>query len=215
MNKCVVLISGTGSNLDAMCKSGLQHNVAAVISNKPSVNGLNIAAKYNIPTHVIEHNNFNSRTDFDDELIRQIEVYKPQCVVLAGFMRILTKEFVDFYKNRLINIHPSLLPAFIGANAIVDALQKRVKVTGVTVHFVTNDLDSGPIIAQGIIPLHNDDTEETLKIRIHELEHVIYPFVIKKYLANQITITQNGMVLIERDRGDHALTNKFHHHIFY
>lgn len=215
MNKFVVLISGYGSNLEAMCNSGLAPNIAAVISNKKDVRGLTIATKHNIPTCVIEHTSFKSRKEFDQALKEQIDTYAPMFVVLAGFMRILTKEFVDHYENRLINIHPSILPAFIGPTAQHDALEKKVKVTGATVHFVTVALDSGPTIAQGIVPLKHDDTLETIKARIRELEHVIYPFVIKKYLANQISIGADNAVIVKLDANDANLTGKFLHHIFY
>lgn len=215
MHKFVVLISGAGSNLNAMCKAGLAPHIAAVISNKPDAFGITIAAQYNIPTHIIEHKNFNSRKEFDQELRKQIEQYTPMFVVLAGFMRILSTEFVGYYPNRLLNIHPSILPAFVGAEAIPEAVQKKVKITGVTVHFVTNDLDSGPIIAQSIVPVRHDDTENTLKTRIHELEHVIYPFVIKKYLKGQISIRKDNTVIVKPDNDDIILVGKFQQQIFY
>ena len=215
MNKFVVLISGYGSNLEAMCNSGLAPHIAAVISNKKDVRGLTIATKYNIPTRVIEHTSFKSRKEFDQGLREQIDTYSPMFVVLAGFMRILTKEFVDHYQNRLINIHPSILPAFIGPAAQEDALTKKVKVTGATVHFVTVALDSGPTIAQGVVPLKHDDTLAVIKTRIRELEHTIYPFVIKKYLAGQISSGPDNAVIVKPDDKDITLTGKFHHHIFY
>lgn len=215
MHKFVVLISGNGTNLEAICKAGLAINIAAVISNKSCAKGLDIATKYNIPTHIIDHRNFKSRDEFDNELIMQIEAYTPEFIVLAGFMRILTTKFVTCYQNRLLNIHPSLLPSFIGSNAKHEALQKKVKVTGVTVHFVTDTLDSGPIIAQGIIPLHYNDTEETLNTRTHELEHIIYPFVIKKYLTNEISIDVDGNVIVKHDSKDKVFMGKFNDHIFY
>lgn len=220
MNKLVVLISGRGSNLGAMCASGLANQISCVISNSPTAAGLETALKYNIPTHIIDHKKYHSREEFDQKLAKCIDEYAPRLVALAGFMRILTPWFVDHYKNRLINIHPSLLPAFVGATAQSDAIKTRVKVSGATVHFVTNDLDMGPIIAQGVVPVLAHDTTDALKARILELEHVIYQFVIKKILANQVQIiddseTTSSAVIVGHDIGDATLLGKFINHIFY
>lgn len=214
-NKFVVLISGNGSNLEAMCKAGLSEQIAAVISNKSGVRGLVIADRYKIATEVIEHKNFANRDSFDDELMKTIEKYTPTLVVLAGFMRILTDKFVNFYTNRLINVHPSILPAFIGANAIENALQAKTKVTGITIHFVTTKLDSGPILAQGIVPIKANDTIETLSQRIHLLEHRLYPFVIKKFLENKITISNDVTASIIHEKNDVLFLNSLNTNIFY
>lgn len=214
-NKFVVLISGNGSNLEAMCKAGLSEQIAAVISNKSGVRGLIIAEQYKIATEVIEHKNFANRDSFDDELMKTIEKYTPTLVVLAGFMRILTDKFVNFYTNRLINVHPSILPAFIGANAIENALKTKVKVTGITIHLVTTELDSGPILAQGIVPIKANDTIETLSQQIHLLEHRLYPFVIRKFLENKVTISTNGTVNINHERDDVRFLNPLNTNIFY
>lgn len=214
-NKFVVLISGNGSNLEAMCKSGLSHHIAAVISNEADARGLIIANNYKIPTHIIEHKNFANRDIFDDELIKQIEGYKPCLVVLAGFMRILTDKFVNLYNNRLINIHPSILPAFIGANAIARALNSGSKTTGITVHLVRTELDSGPILAQGIVPIKSRDTLDILSSKIHNIEHLLYPFVIKKFLENKVTITSNSTASIIAESDDIKFLNPLNSYIFY
>jgi phosphoribosylglycinamide formyltransferase 1 len=215
MNKFIVLISGNGSNLEAICKKGLAPHIAAVISNKHDAKGLEIAKSYNLNTHVIEHKKYSSRIDFDQALITLIDKYQTQFIVLAGFMRILTNGFVSHYKNRLINIHPSILPAFIGADAPTMALSKKVKITGITIHFVTSELDSGPIIAQGIVPIHYNDDIKSLKSRIQELEHIIYPFIIRKILNESISIIDNGSVIIKHEQNDKQDLTKYYNQIFY
>ena len=213
-NNLIVLISGRGSNLEALCKAGLAPYIKAVISNNNQATGLEIAAQHAILTHIIDHRKYQSREAFDTAIAACIDAYKPDLIVLAGFMRILGQDFVIHYKNRIINIHPSILPAFIGANAQEDALNTKVKVSGATVHLVSDTVDAGAIIAQGIVPVLAEDTRDALAARILELEHVIYPFVIKKFLANQVSITGNQVSIISAD-SDKTLLGKFYPHIYY
>src|SRR5512142_612675 len=171
----VILISGRGSNLEALLKAKLPCPVAAVISNRADAQGLEIAREYSIPTAVISHKDFPDRASFDTALAAAIDVHTPHLVVLAGFMRILTDGFVQHYAGRLINIHPSLLPAYPGIDTHERALQDGVKVHGCTVHFVTPSLDHGPIIIQAAVPVLRTDTPQSLAARVLNQEHRIYP----------------------------------------
>lgn len=186
----VVLISGTGSNMVAIANAAqkerwqetLHAQVACVISNKPAAEGLATAAGLGIATQVIDHKQFDSRDAFDAALQRAIDSYQPALVVLAGFMRILTPAFVAHYAGRLINIHPSLLPAFTGLNTHQRAIDAGCKVAGATVHLVTADLDHGPILAQAVVPILAGDSANTLAARVLSQEHLIYPRAIRALL---------------------------------
>lgn len=203
MSGIVVLISGRGSNLAAMCSnSELIGQIKCVISNKADAPGLEIAKKFGIPYSVIQHTQYKTREEFDKQLAIIIDKYEPQYVILAGFMRILSSWFVSHYAMRLVNIHPSLLPAFIGADAINQAFAAQVKVTGLTVHFVTDQLDHGPIIAQGIVAGMPCGNVEELATRIHVLEHVVYPFAIHKLLTGKVHIAKDGLVIVEKEDSD-------------
>jgi phosphoribosylglycinamide formyltransferase-1 len=174
----VVLISGRGSNLSALIAHAERtghYSIGAVISNKSTAAGLLLAAQAGIPTRVLDHKQFDSREAFDQALLLEIEAFSPSFVVLAGFMRILTPQFVEAFYGRLINIHPSLLPAFTGLNTHERAIDAGVRVHGVTVHFVTAELDHGPIVDQAIVQIEAADTAETLSQRVLALEHEIYP----------------------------------------
>ena len=175
----VVLISGSGSNLQAIINSEVA-NIQAVISNKSDAYGLKRAKKANLKTHIIEHKNL-SREDFDKKLIVVIKTYQPDLIVLAGFMRILTTEFIEVFKNKIINIHPSLLPKFKGLNTHQRAIDAGEKEHGVTVHLVSNELDSGKILAQKKVPIDSNDTAETLAKKVLQQEHIIYSEVIAKF----------------------------------
>lgn len=179
----VVLISGSGTNLQAIidtCKSGkIKGSINAVISNKANVYGLERAAKENINQHVLSHKDFNTREDYDKALIQVIDQYQPDVVVLAGFMRILTAQFVEQYQGKLINIHPSLLPKYQGLNTHQRALDAKDQEHGCSVHFVTEELDGGPVILQAKVPVFADDTADILAQRVHVQEHQIYPMVVK------------------------------------
>lgn len=174
-----VLISGSGSNLQAIidaCKTGKLGNtkICLVISNKADAYGLERAKKANIETKVISHKNYSDRQKFDEELHSSLIVAKADVVCLAGFMRLLTADFVNKWQGRMINIHPSLLPAFKGANAIKDAYEYGVKITGCTVHYVVPEMDSGPIICQKAVVIEPNDSQESLAQKIHQQEHIAY-----------------------------------------
>jgi phosphoribosylglycinamide formyltransferase 1 len=175
MKSIVILISGRGSNMEALLDARLPMTVRAVISNRPEAAGLAIARSRGVMTRVIDHKQFADRADFDAELKREIDALQPDFIVLAGFMRVLTDGFVSHYPHRIVNIHPSLLPAFPGLHTHERALAAGVKVHGCTVHFVTAALDHGPIIAQVAVPVLPDDTPATLAARVLAEEHRIYP----------------------------------------
>ena len=182
----VVLISGRGSNMQAILEAGLP--VAAVISNEPGAAGLGVAEKHGVPAKAVSHRDFPSREAFDSALAKEIDGFAPRLVALAGFMRVLTPGFVQRYAGRLINIHPSLLPAFPGLDTHRRALAEGVKLHGCTVHFVTQELDHGPIVAQAAVPVRPDDTEETLAARVLAQEHLIYPKALRWLLEGKLVI---------------------------
>lgn len=191
MKNIVILISGSGSNMAAIVRAAeqerwadrLQARVAAVISNKADAQGLAFAQEHGIATAVLDHKAFASREDFDAALMARIDAFSPSLVVLAGFMRILTPGFVAHYAGRLLNIHPSLLPAFPGLNTHQRAIDAGCKFAGATVHQVTADLDHGPILDQAVVPVMADDTPEQLAARVLTQEHQIYPRAVAQFLA--------------------------------
>ena len=193
MKNIVILISGTGSNMAAMLKAAEQQGwarqhgvrVAAVISNKASAKGLQTAQAAGVATAVVDHTAFASREDFDAALAAQIDQHEPALVVLAGFMRILTAGFVRHYENRLVNIHPSLLPAFTGLHTHQRAIDAGCKFAGASVHVVTPELDDGPILDQAVVPVLPGDTAELLAKRVLAQEHVIYPRAVLAYLLSR------------------------------
>jgi phosphoribosylglycinamide formyltransferase-1 len=197
MKSIVILISGRGSNMQAILEARLPVRIAAVISNKPDAGGLETARSHGIPTRVVNHLDHNGREAFDAALAATIDEYAPDLVVLAGFMRILTAGFVSRYTGRLLNIHPSLLPAFTGLDTHARALAEGVKIHGCTVHFVTNELDKGPIIVQAAVPVLPDDTEDTLAARVLEQEHKIYPQAVRWFAEGRLNFDQNGCVRIK------------------
>ena len=190
MKNIVILISGGGSNMAAIVRAAQRDNwrqsfdaqVAAVISNRPGAGGLAIAREQGIAAEVVDHKQFDSREAFDAELARAIDQHQPSLVVLAGFMRILTPAFVGRYAGRLINIHPSLLPAFPGLHTHQRAIDAGCKVAGVTVHHVTHELDYGPILEQAVVPIVPGDTPDSLAARVLTQEHIIYPRAIAALL---------------------------------
>ena len=185
----VILISGRGSNMQSIVNAQIAGaHIAAVISNRPDAAGLAWAADRGITTAVLDHKLFADRSAFDAALAKLIDGFTPDLVVLAGFMRILTADFVKHYANRLINVHPSLLPAFIGVNTHQRAIDEGVKLAGCTVHFVTAELDSGPIIAQAAVPVMLDDTAATLAQRILVQEHQLYPKVVQWFVTDQLHV---------------------------
>jgi len=194
----VVLISGRGSNLQALIDAGV--TVSAVISNRAEAEGLAVAAARGIATRVVDHRGRAAREDFDAALAAEIERFAPRLVALAGFMRVLTPGFVARYRERLLNIHPSLLPAFPGLHTHERALAAGVKVHGCTVHFVTAELDHGPIVAQAAVPVRPGDDAAALAARVLRQEHVIYPRAVRWFLEGRLALA-GGVV---RVRGDDA-----------
>lgn len=203
MKSVVILISGRGSNMQALVEAGLP--VAAVISNNPAAEGLAFARTRNISAHAIDHRAFSDRVAFDAALTEAIDAYKPDLIVLAGFMRILSEPFVDHYQGRLINIHPSLLPAFTGLDTHQRALDEGVKIHGCTVHFVTSQLDHGPIIIQAAVPVLADDTPATLAARVLAQEHRIYPQAVRWFLQGQIVLAGNHVEIKTAAGGQEVL----------
>lgn len=198
MKNIVILISGRGSNMQAIVEAGLPHRIAAVISNRADAGGLEYAAARGIPTAVVSHREHPTREAFDAVLAAEIDRYQPDLVVLAGFMRILTPGFVDHFAGRLINIHPSLLPSYTGLHTHQRAIDDGVKLHGCTVHFVTADLDHGPIIAQGAVPVLCGDTPDTLAARILKVEHRIYPQAVSWLCDGTVTLNESGKVTSNR-----------------
>lgn len=194
MKKIVILISGRGSNMQALLTAKLPCQIAAVISNVAEAAGLDIAKKLNIPTHLVAHRDYTDRSSFELALSKKIDDYRPDFIILAGFMRILTEQFVNNYRGKLINIHPSLLPAYAGMNTHERALKDGVKIHGCTVHFVTPDLDHGPIIVQAAVPVLGHDTVQTLSQRVLGEEHVIFPEAVRWLCSGQTSLDENGKV---------------------
>jgi phosphoribosylglycinamide formyltransferase-1 len=197
MKSLVILISGRGSNMRAIVEAAAAENwparIAAVISNRPDSAGLEWARLRGIATEVVNHKDFPSREAFDAALAAVIDGYSPDAIALAGFMRVLTAGFVNRYEGRLVNIHPSLLPAFPGLNTHRQALAEGVKEHGCTVHFVTAQLDHGPVIARAVVPVLPGDDEKTLAARVLEQEHRIYPQALRWLLEDRLVVV-NGMV---------------------
>ncbi|CAJ0797202.1 Phosphoribosylglycinamide formyltransferase [Ralstonia psammae] len=202
MKNIVILISGRGSNMEAIVRAcqaeGWSGRIAAVISNRPDAAGLKFAASHGIATAVVDHKAFPDRDSFDAALAQVIDGFSPDLVVLAGFMRILTPGFVKRYAGRMLNIHPSLLPCFPGLHTHEAALAMGVKVHGATVHFVTADLDHGPIVLQAIIDVRQDDTPDSLAARLLVQEHTIYPRAVRWFVEGRLSI-EHGVVRVSPD----------------
>ena len=193
----VILISGRGSNMEALLAAQLPARVTAVISNNPHARGLRIARDRGIAVAAVDHRAFADRPAFDAALAAAIDRYRPDLVALAGFMRILTPSFVERYRGLIMNIHPSLLPAFPGLHTHRRALEAGVRIHGCTVHFVTPDLDSGPVIVQAAVPVQPGDTEEQLAARVLAQEHRIYPQAIRWFCEGRIELGRNGAVTVD------------------
>jgi phosphoribosylglycinamide formyltransferase-1 len=199
MKNIVILISGRGSNMQAIVRAAKQEQwpcrIAAVISNRADAEGLKFAAEHGIPTAVVVSKGAPSREAFDAALQAEIDRYSPDLIVLAGFMRILTPGFVEHYAGRMLNIHPSLLPSFVGLATHQQALDAGVKVHGATVHFVTAELDHGPIVMQAVVPVLPSDDEHTLADRVLVQEHTIYPRAVRWFVEGRLSI-ENGIVRV-------------------
>ena len=198
MKRIVILLSGRGTNMEAIVRACAAERwpsqVAAVISNRADAAGLEFARSQGVTTVVVDHKAFASRDAFDAELAQRIDAFAPDVVVLAGFMRILGDEFVQRYEGRLVNVHPSLLPAFTGLHTHRRAIEAGCKLAGATVHFVTARLDHGPIIAQAVVPVLPDDTEATLAARVLDREHVLYPLAVGWLVRGLLAVDPNGVV---------------------
>jgi phosphoribosylglycinamide formyltransferase 1 len=200
MRKLVILISGRGSNMQAILAMRPRVPVAAVVSNEPEAAGLAIAQREGIATRVVNHRAYPDRPAFDSALAEVIDGYRPDLVVLAGFMRILTDAFVNRYHGRLINIHPSLLPAFPGLHTHRRALEAGVRVHGCTVHFVTPQLDHGPVVIQAAVPVLDSDNEDTLAARVLEQEHRVYPQAVRWFCDGRVSLTDRDTVRLDGER---------------
>ncbi len=199
MKPIVILISGRGSNMRSLVQAceaqAWDAKIAAVISNRPDAAGLEFAHERGFATRIVNHREFATRADFDRALADTIASYTPDIVALAGFMRILGVEFVQRFAGRIVNIHPSLLPAFTGLHTHRRAIETGCKLAGATVHFVTSELDHGPIIAQAVVPVLPGDTEAALAQRVLEREHVLYPLAVSWMVRDSLRI-DNGRVSV-------------------
>ena len=204
--KIAVLVSGSGTNLQTLIEqlhqdetSGIK--IAAVISDRRKAYALTRAKLAGIPTHVVRTQDFANRLDFDAEISKIIEHYAVELIVLAGFMKLFQPPFVQKYRNRILNVHPTLLPAFPGAHPVADTLAYGVKIAGVTVHFVDEDVDSGPIIAQSAVPVLDTDDEESLHNRIQVEEHKLYPEAIKWFAQGRLKIEGRKVIVESSESG--------------
>ena len=198
--KLAVMISGRGSNLqaliDATADPAFPAEIILVLSNRPGAMGLERAAKAGIPTRVIDHKEFADRAAFDREMTAAMEDAGTDLVCLAGFMRLLSDAFVDHWRDRMINIHPSLLPAFKGLEVQERVLARGARFAGCTVHYVRKEMDTGPIIVQAVVPVHPDDTPDSLAARVLEREHDIYPLAVRLIAEGRVAIDENDRAVI-------------------
>lgn len=194
--KAVILISGRGSNMEALLKADISVEFAAVISNRPDARGLETARSLGVATTVVDHRGHADRKEFDAALAAEIDRHAPDLIILAGFMRVLTADFVRRYQGRMINIHPALLPAFPGLDTHARALAAGVRVHGCTVHFVTPEVDVGPIIVQAAIPVLADDDETSLAARVLEQEHRVYVQAVRWFAEGRLTLRADGSVAV-------------------
>lgn len=203
-----VLISGSGTNLQAIIESIQRGELAAaikvVLSNRAEAYGLERARAQGIPTAILSHKDFSSREAFEAALVQVLQAHGVELVVLAGFMRLLSPFFIRAFPQRIMNIHPSLLPSFPGTHAQKQALARGVRITGATVHFVDEETDHGPIIIQAAVPVYPDDTEDSLSARILAQEHRIYPQAIQLYVENRLQVQGNKVVVLEEPRAQAA-----------
>ncbi|MDE2613965.1 MAG: phosphoribosylglycinamide formyltransferase [Burkholderiales bacterium] len=207
MKRIVVLVSGRGSNMQAIVQrcadDGWPAAVVAVLANRPDAQGLEFARQRGIATAVVDHKLFAAREEFDAALARAIDGFSPDLVVLAGFMRILGAAFVRHYEGRLLNIHPSLLPAFAGLHTHRRALAAGCKAVGASVHFVTPELDHGPIVIQSVVPVRPGDDEERLAARVLATEHIIYPLAVRWFVEDKLELA--GDLVRQRDGASQVL----------
>ena len=206
MKNIVILISGRGSNMEAVVRAaqseGWPARIAAVISNRPDAAGLAFAQERGIATAVVPSKQFADRAQFDAALQQEIDRHAPDLVVLAGFMRILTAPFVEHYAGRMLNIHPSLLPAFPGLATHRQALEAGVPEHGATVHFVTAELDHGPVVAAATVPVLPGDTPDTLAARVLVEEHKLYPYAVRLFVEDRLSIEDGDVRILDAQRAD-------------
>ena len=197
MKRIVILISGRGSNMEAIVQrcaaEGWPARVVGVVSNRPEAAGLAFAQGQGVATAVVDHRAFGRREDFDAALAQAVDAFEPDLIVLAGFMRVLGAAFVQHYAGRMLNIHPSLLPAFPGLHTHQRALEAGCKAAGATVHFVTPELDHGPIVMQSVVPVRPGDDEAALAARVLATEHVIYPLSVRWFVEGKLSLA-GGLV---------------------
>jgi phosphoribosylglycinamide formyltransferase-1 len=214
--RVVVLISGSGSNLQALIDGqqagDLPIEIVSVISNRPDVYGLTRAAQANVPTVLLDHKAFANREEFDQQLMQVIDDYSPDLVVLAGFMRILTQQFTQHYLGRMLNIHPSLLPKFQGLHTHQRALDAQETRHGVTVHFVTAELDGGPSAIQASVPIIDGDDASSLAKRVQHQEHIIYPLAVKWFAEGRLVMKENRAYLDNELLPEHGYLIESHEH---
>ena len=191
-----VFVSGSGTNLQAVIDSGIESaNIAVVVCDTSGVLAIERARKHRIPVELVNSRDFESREEFERQIVTKIHRYDIELVVLAGFMRILTPYFIGRFKDRIINIHPSLLPSFPGTNSVIQALDYGVKQTGCSVHFVREEVDVGPIILQAVVPVDEEDTEETLLEKVHVQEHRILPEAIRLFCEGKLTLSGRKVLI--------------------
>ncbi|HET7598441.1 MAG TPA: phosphoribosylglycinamide formyltransferase [Burkholderiales bacterium] len=197
MKRIVILISGRGSNMQALLEARLPAEVAAVMSNNPGAQGLDIARRFGVACSTVDHRDFGERAAFDAALAAAIDQHRPDLVVLAGFMRVFTEPFVARYRGRMLNIHPSLLPAFPGLRTHRRALAAGVRIHGCTVHFVSPDVDHGPIVVQAAVPVLAGDSEAQLAARVLRQEHRIYPSAVRWFCEERLRLSTDGRVELD------------------
>ena len=197
-------MSGRGSNMEALVRADIPAQIAGVISNRADAPGLRFASNSRIATSIVDDRDFSTREAFESALSSAVDEHSPAAVALAGFMRILSDAFVERYRGRLLNIHPSLLPAFPGVHTHRRALEEGVKLHGCTVHFVTRRLDRGPIIIQAVVPVRGGDSEATLAARVLRQEHRIYPLAVRWLIEDRLVI-ENGIVRVSGEYVSQAL----------
>ncbi|GLQ07034.1 phosphoribosylglycinamide formyltransferase [Sneathiella chinensis] len=209
--KVAVLISSRGTNMQALVQAcqqeGFPAEIVTVVSNNPDAAGLEFAARHNIETKVINHRDFEEREDFDNEITKYLTEKKVDLICLAGFMRLLTPTFVNRWRDRIVNIHPSLLPAFKGLHVHERAIDSGARFTGCTVHYVRAEMDDGPIIAQAAVPIHGNDTPDTLAARILEQEHRIYPLALKLIAERKVKVHGSVAKITGAIEPDQSLIN--------
>lgn len=194
--RLAVFVSGSGTNLQAIIDAKIQNvEIALVLSNNPGAYALDRAKKHGIPVEIVDHRDYSLREEFEREILMRLVPYNIDLIALAGFMRILSPFFIISYKNRIINLHPALLPSFPGTHAAKQALDYGVKFTGCTVHFVDEGVDTGPIILQAVVPIYDTDTEDSLLERIHKEEYRIYPEAIRVFAEGRLKIERRRVFI--------------------